>query len=51
MGIYQINIYDHNWHLINQDYKRCSDRQQAEITAETDCSWLGGEHYEVTRIR
>ena len=51
MAIWQINVYDKNWHLINRDYKRFSDRQQAELTAESDCDWLGGAHWEVIKIR
>ena len=49
--MYQINIYDNNWKLISQDYKRFDDRQQAELRAEADCDWLGGAHFEVRRIR
>ena len=49
--MYEISVYDKNWHLISRDYKRCDDRQQAELRAEADCSWLGGDHWEVRKIR
>ena len=51
MGVYKIAVYDRNWHCLSVDYKRFDDRQQAELAAEQDCDWLGGEHFKVTRIR
>lgn len=51
MGVYMISIYDKDWKLINCDYQRFEDRQQAELTAEADCDWLGGDHWEITKIR
>ena len=49
--VWKIEVFDRNWKSINLDFKYCSDRQQAELFAEKDCDWLGGEHWEVTRIR
>ena len=51
MGVWAITIYDDSWRCISKDYKRFSDRQQAELKAESDCDWLGGAHWEVDRIR
>lgn len=51
MRVYQINVYDNNWKVVNTDYFYCDDRQSAEIKAETYAAWLGFERYEITRIR
>lgn len=49
--VWKIEVFDKNWKCINLDFKYCSDRQQAELFAESDCDWIGGAHFEVTRIR
>lgn len=51
MGVWEVTVYDRNWKIINQDYKECSDGQQAELKAEADCDWLGGAHWKVRKIR
>lgn len=51
MAVYQINVFDKNWRIINTDYKRFDDRQQAELAAERDRDWLGGMYYEAVKIR
>ena len=51
MMVYEIAIYDADWHSISKDYKRFDDLQQAELDAEKGCAWLGGVHWEVRRIR
>ena len=50
-GVYEITVFDENWRLISKDYKRFEDRQQAEITAEADATWLGCDRYEIRKIR
>ena len=49
--MYEISIYDKNFKLISQDYKRFDDRQQAELRAEKYCDWLGGKYWEVIKVR
>ena len=51
MAVYKISVYDRAWRTICEDYKRCDDRQQAELAAESAADWLGAEHWEVTKIR
>lgn len=51
MAVWKIEVFDGNWKSLSVDYKRFDDRQQAEIQAEEDCGWLGGAHWEVTKIR
>lgn len=52
MQVYKIEIFDKNWKTISVDYKRFTDRQQAELRAEKDRDWLDANgHYEITRIR
>lgn len=51
MGLYQISIYDWNQKCINQDYQEFDDLHQAQLKAKHDCDWLGGDHWEVVKIR
>ncbi len=51
MSIWEITVYDNNWQCISKDYKYRDDRQAAELSAEADCDWLGGAHWEVRKIR
>ena len=51
MGVWEIKVYDRNWGLLNMDYKRLDDRQQAELEAERDCDFLGGAHWAIRKIR
>lgn len=51
MSIYEIAIYDEEGNCLSKDYKHFTDRQQTELAAEADCDWLGGDHWEIQKIR
>lgn len=51
VNIYEIAIYDKEGNCLSKDYKPLLDHHQAEIKAKSDCDWLGGERWEVRKIK
>ena len=49
---FEVKIYDKNWKPVYRTFRQnASDRQAAELYAEKVCDEIGGEHWEIVRVR